>query len=82
LSVDAWELETMKHALGLNRQPEPFRNHFCAGEGSTYYPIWEGLVAKGYATKRGPSELHGGDFIYHVTEAGRAAAGLPPAGRQ
>lgn len=74
----------MRHALGLNRQAVPFRNHFVCAPGSTDYPAWEAMFEKGWATRRGPGGLGmcAEDFIYHVTEAGRAAAGLPPAGRQ
>lgn len=67
------EHEIMTHTLGLNRSLSAFRNHFVTGEGSIDYPICERLVASGFMTKRAGNVLSGGDDIYSVTDAGRAA---------
>lgn len=65
--------EVMRHALGLNRGSREYRNHFVTGPGSTDHPHCEALVAAGLMTKRAGNPLSGGDDIYSVTNAGRAA---------
>ncbi len=65
--------EVMRNALGLNRGSREYRNHFVTGPGSTNYPHCEALVAAGMMTKRAGNPLSGGDDIYSVTDAGRAA---------
>lgn len=69
--------EIMRHALGLNRGDRDYRNHFVTGPGSTDYPHCEALVAAGLMTKRAGNALSGGDDIYSVTDAGRAALKAP-----
>lgn len=69
--------EIMRHALGLNRGSRKYRNHFVTGPGSTDYPHCEELVAAGLMTKRAGNVLSGGDDIYSVTDAGRAALKAP-----
>lgn len=81
--------ELMRHALGVqsygpdpkgrgSRWKKPYRNHFVAG--ADHVAIWDGLVAKGFATKSkfDGTLLTGGDPLYFVTDAGRevALAGL------
>lgn len=65
--------EILRHALGLNRGSRDYRNHFVTGPGSTDYPHCEALVSAGLMTKRAGNVLSGGDDIYSVTDAGRAA---------
>ena len=65
--------EIMRHALGLNRGRGDYRNHFVTGLGSTDYADCEALVAAGMMSKRAGNALSGGDDIYRVTDAGRAA---------
>ena len=65
--------EIMRHALGLNRGNRDCRNHFVTGPGSDDYTHCEELVAAGLMNKRAGNMLSGGDDIYSVTDAGRAA---------
>ena len=65
--------DILRHALGLGRSERKYRNHFVTGPGSTDYPHCEALVAEGLMTKSPGHPLSGGDPIYYVTEAGRAA---------
>lgn len=68
------ERQVMQHALGLDQSLTPYRNHFCAGHADT--ETWDGLVARGLATRREEGDLPHGAFItYHVTDAGRTALG-------
>lgn len=67
------ECHIMLHALGLNRSSTGYRNHFVTGEWSKDYADCESLVAKGLMWRKDGSELTGGDFVYYVTDAGRAA---------
>lgn len=69
--------EIMRHALGLGRGRAPWRNHFVTGPGSTDYPHCEALVAAGLMARHDGSPLSGGDPVYSVTEAGRAALREP-----
>lgn len=74
------EEENIRHSLGL-RMHEPIakkahRNHFVTGPGTDDYPVMEGLVAKGFAIRRGPLKSFGDDFVYYITDAGIQAAGL------
>jgi hypothetical protein len=71
--LPATERDILRHALGLGRGDREYRNHFVTGPGSTDYPHCESLVAAGLMTRREGSPLSGGDPIYSVTEAGRAA---------
>ena len=73
LGVSVPERDILRHALGLGRSNREYRNHFVTGPGSTDYPHCEALVAAGLMTKRPGHPLSGGDPIYYVTEAGRAA---------
>lgn len=65
--------EVMRHALGLTRGSREYRNHFVTGPGSTDYPHCEALVQAGLMRRYEGHALSGGDPIYSVTEAGRAA---------
>jgi hypothetical protein len=72
--INETERELMRHALGLNREREAFRNHFVCGEGHSDYDAWEALAARGLARKRRNSlnEMCV-EFIFHLTDEGRAA---------
>lgn len=72
--------EIMRHALGLNRGGRDYRNHFVTGPGNPDYPRCEALVAAGLMQRRDGNPLSGGNPIYSVTEAGRAALKTPNAG--
>ncbi len=71
--------EIMRHTLGLNRRDSEYRNHFVTGPGSADYPHCEAMVAAGLMEKRTGNVLSGGDDIYSVTDAGRAALKVPNA---
>lgn len=72
-SMPAKRLDILRHALGIRPGQRAFRNHFVTGPGSTDYEHCEALVAAGLMSKRQGSPLSGGDPVYQVTEAGRAA---------
>lgn len=69
--------DILRHALGLGRGSREYRNHFVTGPGSTDYLHCEALVAAGMMAKRSGNPLSGGDDIYSVTDAGRAALKTP-----
>lgn len=71
--------DIMRHALGYGSRNPGYRNHFCTGPGSTDYPHCEALVEAGMMSRREGSALSGGDYVYHVTDAGRAALKTPNA---
>ena len=69
------QIDIMRHALGVCGRRSAFRNHFVTGPGSTNYDHCEALVAAGLMRRYAGTELSGGDPIFVVTDAGRAAAG-------
>lgn len=73
----------LRHALGLTRSSREYRNHFLTGPGSTDYPHCEALVRSGLMRRDEGHVLPGRDWIYVVTEAGKAAldASTQSAGR-
>lgn len=69
------QIEILRHALGLlRRSAREYRNHFVAGQGSDDYLNCEALVEAGLMVKREGNAITGGDPVYYVTEAGKAAA--------
>lgn len=68
----------MRHALGVANYPKryvsrwkkPYRNYYDAGDDAV--AAWDALVAAGFAEKA--NNGCGGRPLYHVTDAGRAAA--------
>jgi len=70
------QLSILRHSLGLdaNGRGRPYRNHFVTGYGSDDFSACRALVAEGLMTHRRGNELTGGDDLFIVTEAGRAAA--------
>ena len=65
--------EIIRHALGLDRARQSYRNHYVTGPGTDDFGDCEALVAAGMMRCHEPSELSGGDFIYVVTAEGREA---------
>lgn len=65
--------EILRHALGLGRNSDAYRNYFVTGPGSDDYADCEALVAAGLMTKRSGGPLSGGDPVYRVTDAGQDA---------
>jgi hypothetical protein len=69
------EAHILRHSLGV---PDPgqahfYRNHFVTGEGSVDYPHCMALVDKGLMWRRDGNPLTGGDDLFGVTDAGKAA---------
>lgn len=71
-SLTANERELMEHALGLNYHRTSFRNHFVTGPGSTDWDAWQSLVDRGFAVRREPSPISGGDYVFTVTDEGKS----------
>lgn len=69
-------LHILRHSLGIGEDGKgtAYRNHFVTGEGSKDYADCMALVASGHMTRREGGDLTGGDDLFHVTEAGKAAA--------
>lgn len=70
-------LEILRHALGRDQYGRSerggdYRNHFCAGEGSADFALCREAVQCGLMSERPPSQLSGGDFVFFVTDAGKA----------
>jgi hypothetical protein len=70
-------LHVLQHALGRDQygkrhRAEDYRNHFCAGEGHTDFATCREAVAQELMREHPPSALSGGDYIFVVTEAGKA----------
>ena len=64
-----------RHALGLpNKISTSYRNYFCTGTGSSDFADWTEMVEFGHATKCGPFEIFGGDFMFYLTLAGASSA--------
>lgn len=61
--------DILRHALGLDRERKPYRNHFCTGEGSMDYPECRALEAMGLMASHKKSWIP--DIIFVVTEAGK-----------
>jgi hypothetical protein len=79
-------LHILQHALGRNEYGKnrdgraDYRNHFCAGEGSNDFALCREAVAQGLMREYPPSQISGGDYVFVVTDAGKAhvAANSPP----
>lgn len=67
------QVENMRHALGLNRARQPYRNYYCAPpEDTEACASWDELVSAGYATVMLP-DSHLPYRTYRLTDDGRAA---------
>ncbi len=66
----------LRHSLGIggDGRGREYRNYFVTGQGSDDYPHCMALVDAGLMTRRNGGRMFGGDDIFHVTDAGRAAA--------
>lgn len=76
MNLSPEQTQVLRHALGLDYGPKVYRNRFVTGPGTSDYPHCEELVVLGLMTRRGPSELTGGDYCYAVSEAGLQALGV------
>jgi hypothetical protein len=72
--MDAQILHTLQHSLGVDEygRGDQYRNHFVTGEGSVDYPICMAAVERRLMNRRAGNALSGGDWIFHVTDAGKA----------
>lgn len=64
----------LRHALGLTRGDETYRNHFVTGEGSDNYDDCCALVDAGLMTRFKGNELTGGGDLFVATASGMEAA--------
>lgn len=71
------ERDDMRHALGLNRGKEAYRNHYAASPDTNDDALWKGLCAKGFAERLPARSFDGHLNIYYVTDAGRRALAGP-----
>lgn len=74
MSVTDRHRQLMRHALGLDRSSEPYRNHYVTPETTDTAGAWRELIAMGFATV----EPQSGMALYRVSEAGKKALGLEP----
>ena len=75
-SLSDRERECLEHALGLNRNRNPYRNYFSAEPGSPDDRAFVALERRGLARlARKPTPGFCPDNLWRVTEAGARAAG-------
>ncbi len=69
------ELHILRHALGVGDGglDRSYRNHFVMGEGGADHKHCMALVARGFMVQRAGNAITGGDDLFTVNEAGRAA---------
>jgi hypothetical protein len=68
------QYEVLRHTLGLNREDEPYRNHY-ADESDAKIP--NELVDKGMMVKGDPHPMCGGLCFYQATNFGKEIAMKP-----
>ncbi len=66
------ERHIVRHALGLDRKPKPYRNNFVAEWGTVDCHVLIDMVAKGWATERRYSMTREMS-VFQITDAGKAA---------
>ena len=73
--MDAKHLHILQHSLGLDEYGRGtyYRNHFVTGEGSKDHADCMALVNIGFMNVRSGNALSGGDDVFRVTDAGKAA---------
>jgi hypothetical protein len=74
VSITADDLDNLRHMLGIDRSPKPYRNYYCAG-GDDDVASMERLVEAGFAVKNSRYTLSVGP-MYHATLEGARAVGL------
>lgn len=72
-------LHILQHALGrdeFGRRPrgrdDDYRNHYCIGPRVDGFDLCQQAVAEGLMREHAPREISGDDYIFTVTDAGRA----------
>lgn len=65
-------LGVLQHSLGLDQygNGSRYRNHFCAGPGSSDFKLCAQATELGLMVARGPRAITGGDHLFSVTTAG------------
>lgn len=68
------DLHILQHSLGIDQfgQGRQYRNHFCTGPESTDWDACNAMVGDGLMIRRDGSALTGSDYLFHVTDAGKA----------
>lgn len=82
-------LHIIQHSLGRDQygqrpkgnEHEDYRNHFYAGPGHADFDACRDAVTQGLMREHAPSDISGGDFVFTVTDEGKAyvAKNSPPA---
>lgn len=68
------ERHVIEHSLGIAQTGREYRNHFCASEGHHDWSTLQDLCELGLMRiYRAPTYLSGGDTVFLVTGAGKAA---------
>lgn len=76
-------LEVLRHTVGLNRRPEPYRNYFMAAPGSPDEALCLVLSERGLMFEASVPEAYRGlvpDRLFRVSDAGFRVLGLVPPG--
>jgi len=70
------QLHILRHALGVGEDGcgTSYRSHFVTGKGGADHQHCMALVERGYMVQRTGNAVTGGDDLFMVTDAGRAAA--------
>ena len=69
-------LPAIRSCRKCSNKDKPYRNHFVAGPGHADEHTLNSLVSKGLMVKRpDPFDEVNGNFVYHVTDEGKAAIG-------
>ncbi len=80
--MNARHLQILRHSLGLdyNGRGRQYRNHFVTGPGTKDWDDCNALVSAGFMRSFPPSEMSAGDWVFSVTDSGRAQvnASAPP----
>ena len=66
------QIELARHALGLTRNKQSFRNHFVAGPGRDF-DGWMDMVSAGHAKVQESELLSPGQACFWLTERGARA---------
>jgi hypothetical protein len=75
MEVTKEEKDILRHTLGLDYNPEPFRNYFVSGTRCDNFKDLEKLVELGLMTKRkDPFDEVNESFVFHATKKGKEVA--------
>lgn len=68
------QIQILKHTIGINRKPIPYRNHFVASEGHSDMPNIKILVELGFMAEATPEFLDSKSQCFYATDEGRRVA--------